>query len=186
MSLLSAPILLSVTSSKIIGFASGTIGLAGLVAFAVLYSATALVDRLSGCGARLGTAALSSGAWTVARQPRTLVFVLAHSTPMRGTIVLISIIFGSLLDRSIQGCVYLVLVPPMILVSRQPVAVAGPGVREGVFVADFSAFGVIAKQVLSVAGGGSTLVAGVFGGAHWRSLGLMPNSSRPEYSESGG
>lgn len=177
MSFLSAPVLLSVASSKTIGLASGAIGVAGLVSVAVLYAASALPGRLSDWSTRFGVAALSSGAWTIARQPRTLVLVLVLSTLMHGTIVFISLVFGTLLDLPVQAWVYLVLVPPMILVSMLPVAVAGWGVREGAFVAGFSAFGVPAEQALalSVAVGVAHLVAGVFSGASWLLLGLMPN-----------
>lgn len=83
---------------------------------------------------------------------------------------------------------FLILIPPVILISMVPISVGGWGIREGVMVVAFGYAGMEQSQALAVSVllGGTMLVLGAIGGLIWiGQRGHAPRGTAPGEPASG-
>jgi uncharacterized membrane protein YbhN (UPF0104 family) len=78
---------------------------------------------------------------------------------------------------------FLILIPPVILISMVPISVGGWGIREGVMVVAFGYAGMEQSQALAVSVllGGTMLILGAIGGIIWiAQRGHAPRAPTPD------
>ncbi|MCW5774267.1 MAG: flippase-like domain-containing protein, partial [Rhodospirillaceae bacterium] len=160
------------------------IGLGGLatIPFILIFGSVRI-------GGRLGKLRLVRFAFEIAAAARTGLFTAKRIVPLAVVSIFIHLLtIGAAwcLARGValapDGLNFLILIPPVVLVSMVPVSIGGWGIREGAMVVAFSYAGIERSEALavSVLMGLTTLAVGVAGGAFWiaeRGPGLRAGTS---------
>jgi len=165
------PAVRGIADDNILAVLSGSVGLV-LIGLALLFR----LDRIASVLHRIAPAALLSSLEKLSGDSRALLLPLANGGPIVGISLvnhLVSVLLILMLARGlgIQAGLgdFMVLIPPVILVTMLPLSFAGWGVREGTSVALLATIGVAppAALALSVSYGLVLLLSSLPGGVIW-------------------
>jgi uncharacterized membrane protein YbhN (UPF0104 family) len=112
---------------------------------------------------------VATQAFVIASQPVELLWLVGISLAVHLTNVLAMYAAARGLGVEVGFVHYVVLVPPVLLLSMLPISLAGWGVREGAMIVALALVGVSPEEsvAMSVCFGLSQLVIGLPGGALW-------------------
>jgi len=179
------PVVGGMTDRTILSILSAMVGLV-LIGVALLCS----LDRLGALLRRVVPARLLAGLDTLSGDGRLLLLRPANGVPIVGISVVnhvVSVVLILMLARGLGIPAglgeFMVLIPPIILVTMLPLSFAGWGVREGASIPLLGAIGVAppAALALSVAYGLVLLISSLPGGAVW----LVTGNRRTEKPAAG-
>lgn len=177
------PVLLLVTNELAVPLLVAVLVAGSVGAICVLLGARFVGGWPGRLATRSGIIALSTYAWLIFSNGRVVVTTLALSSVVHLTVVGAVAILGAVSMASAPWWSYLVLVPPITLLSMAPVSIAGWGVREGGFVAGFALVGVPLEMALAlgVAVGMVQIGAAVLSAGAW----FVSQWAEPFFSRSG-